>query len=153
MFNFLSEIHSKYNFNSVFFDDDTFNLGDKHVESMSNVMKKLNLNWTAMCRSDGCSHEKWKLMKDSGCLGVKIGYESGSQRVIDKIINKSLDLEEAKKTTKYLLDIGLKVHGTFTYGLPGESKADMITTRKYLESLNLTSYQESGTAVIEGTPL
>ena len=153
MFNFLSEIHSKYNFNSVFFDDDTFNLGDKHVENMSNMMKKLNLNWTAMCRSDGCSHEKWKLMKDSGCLGVKIGYESGSQRVIDKIINKSLDLEEAKKTTKYLLDIGLKVHGTFTYGLPGETKTDMITTRKYLESLNLTSYQESGTAEIEGTPL
>jgi hypothetical protein len=29
----------------------------------------------------------------------------------------------------------------------------MLTTRRYLESLNLTSYQESGTAEIEGTPL
>jgi radical SAM superfamily enzyme YgiQ (UPF0313 family) len=153
MENFLTEIIGKYKFNSIFFDDDTFNLGDKHVQNISNIMKKLKTDWTAMCRSDGNSLESWKLMKDSGCVGVKIGYESGSQRVIDKIINKKLDLEGAKKTTQYLLNIGLKVHGTFTYGLPGETKEDMLTTRRYLESLNLTSYQESGTAEIEGTPL
>ena len=150
---FLTEIIQKYKFNSIFFDDDTFNLGDIHVENICKIMKKLKVDWTAMCRSDGCSFEKWKMMKESGCIGVKIGYESGSQRVIDKIINKKLDLKIAKETTKKLLDIGLKVHGTFTYGLPGETKEDMITTRKYLESLNLTSYQESGTAEIEGTPL
>ena len=53
-----------------------------------------------MCRSDGCSFEKWKMMKESGCIGVKTGYESGSQRVIDKIINKKLDLKIAKKQPK-----------------------------------------------------
>ena len=45
------------------------------------------------------------------------------------------------------------MHGTFTYGLPGETQAQMRDTRRYAESLGLDTRQESGCAEIEGTPL
>lgn len=92
-------------------------------------------------------------MKESGCFGVKIGFESGNQWVVDKIVNKHLDLEYAREVVHELKRLGMTVHGTFTYGLPGETKEQMLDTKRFLASLQLDSYQESGTAEIEGTPL
>ena len=47
----------------------------------------------------------------------------------------------------------MSVHGTFTYGLPGETKENMIETKKFIHSTDFSTVQESGTAEIEGTPL
>lgn len=150
---FLREIVAKFGFRSIYFDDDTFNLGNRHVERMCEVMRKIALPWSAMCRADTIARETWKLMRESGCFGVKLGFESGNQHVVDNIVNKGLDLEAARETTIHLRSLGMSVHGTFTYGLPGETREQMAETRAYIRSLPLSSYQESGTAEIEGTPL
>jgi hypothetical protein len=49
--------------------------------------------------------------------------------------------------------LGVSVHGTFTYGLPGETLEQMRDTKRYRDSLGLDTCQESGCAEIEGTPL
>lgn len=150
---------SRYDYKSVYFDDDTFNLVNKHTLDIAGVMRDLQrdlkrvIPWSAMCRADTSTKEVWKEMKESGCFGVKVGFESGSQEVIDKIINKRLDLEEGRATVHYLKELGMTVHGTFTVGLPGETAAQRQQTLDFIKSLPLDSYQLSGTAEIEGTPL
>jgi radical SAM superfamily enzyme YgiQ (UPF0313 family) len=84
---------------------------------------------------------------------VKIGFESGNQEVVDKIVNKHLDLQYAGEVVHELKRLGMTVHGTFTYGLPGETREQMLDTRRYIRSLPFDTHQESGTAEIEGTPL
>lgn len=143
----------KYGFRSVYFDDDTFNLGTSHVSKMCEVMKSIQLPWSAMCRADTIKMDIWKIMKDAGCFGVKLGFESGDQQVVDRIVNKHLDLDYAAKVVHHIKSLGMTVHGTFTYGLPGETKRNMEKTRQYIRSLPFDSVQESGTAEIEGTPL
>ena len=150
---YLSEIVAKCGFRSIYFDDDTFNLGNKHVERMCKVMRKINLPWSAMCRADSSTPEIWTLMRDSGCYGVKVGFESGNQELVDTVINKGLDLKEARKTVIFLRKLGLTVHGTFTYGHPGETRAQMLETRAFIRSMPLNSWQESGTALLDGTPM
>lgn len=150
---FLLEIVERYGFKSIYFDDDTFNLGNRHVERMSAIMRKIGIPWSAMCRADTISHDLWKVMKESGCFGVKLGFESGNQYVVDKIVNKHLDLDYARRAVTEIKRAGMTVHGTFTYGLPGETPAQMQDTKRYLQSLGLDTWQESGTAEIEGSPL
>jgi radical SAM superfamily enzyme YgiQ (UPF0313 family) len=150
---FLTELVSKYRYRSIYFDDDTFNLGDKHVERMCAVMRKIGVPWSAMCRADTSRMELWREMKESGCFGVKIGFESGNQSVVDNIVNKRLNLDYARDVVTELKRIGMTVHGTFTYGLPGETTEQMMDTKRYRESLGLDTCQESGCAEIEGTPL
>ncbi|MBI1272773.1 MAG: radical SAM protein [Alphaproteobacteria bacterium] len=150
---FLEDIVGRYKFKSIYFDDDTFNLGNKHVLNMCKVMEKINVPWSAMCRADTCRLESWQIMKDAGCFGVKIGIESGNQWVVDNIVNKHLDLDYARKAILECKRVGITVHGTFTYGLPGETREQMLDTKKFIASLPFDTYQESGTAVIEGTPL
>jgi radical SAM superfamily enzyme YgiQ (UPF0313 family) len=138
---------------SVYFDDDTFNLGGKHTLEMCAMMRDLKVPWSAMCRADTIKMEVWNEMKTSGCFGVKLGFESGNQFVVDKIVNKHLDLQYAAEVVRHLKKIGMTVHGTFTYGLPGETPEQMQDTKRYIASLPLDTVQESGTAEIEGTPL
>ena len=92
-------------------------------------------------------------MADSGCKGVKLGVESGSQKVVDKIVNKHLDLKYLSEIVSHIRSLNMSVHGTFTYGLPGETKDDMIKTKKFIQDTKFSTVQESGTAEIEGTPL
>lgn len=150
---FLTELVHKYGFKTIYFDDDTFNLGDKHVVEMCRVMRKLGVPWSAMCRADTSSFHLWQEMKDSGCFGVKIGFESGSQEVIDRIVNKRLDLEEARRAAFEIRRVGMTLHGTFTFGLPGETPEQVAETERYIASLPLNSLQKSGCAEIEGAPL
>lgn len=150
---FLTEWIERYGFKSIYFDDDTFNLGNRHVLQMCEVMKRIGIPWSAMCRADTSKLESWEVMKDSGCYGVKLGIESGNQYVVDKIVNKHLSLDQAREVVHEIKRVGMSVHGTFTYGLPGETPEHMIETKKFIESLPFDTVQESGTAEIEGTPL
>jgi len=150
---FLFELVANYGFRTIYFDDDTFNLGDRHVERMCAVMRRVGIPWSAMCRADTIRPELWQEMRDSGCFGVKIGFESGNQYVIDSIVNKRLNLERARETVGVIKKAGMSVHGTFTYGLPGETVEQMQDTKRYIATLGLDTLQESGCAEIEGTPL
>jgi radical SAM superfamily enzyme YgiQ (UPF0313 family) len=150
---FLTELVEKYRIRHIFFDDDTFNLGDAHVLKVCKIMRRLKIPWGAMCRLDTISLETWRQMRESGCYWLRVGFESGSQWVIDNIVNKNFDVEKARSTTIALHEMGFYIHGTFTYGLPGETIEQMRETRKYIKSLPLDTFQESGTGEMDGTPL
>lgn len=153
MSGFLTELVERYGYRSIYFDDDTFNLGDRHTLDMCEVMRHIGLPWAAMCRADTIKMDTWRVMRESGCFGVKLGFESGNQWVVDNIVNKHLNLEHAADVVRELKRLGMFVHGTFTYGLPGETPEQMQDTRRYIASLPFDTYQESGAAVMDGTPL
>lgn len=154
---YLSAAVARYQYRSIYFDDDLFNTSDRHVLNVCPVMQKIGLPWFAMCRADTIKPATWEAMRDSGCLGVKIGLESGSQRVLNEIINKRLDLGQAIETLRLLRSLGMTVHGTFTVGLPGETQDEMKQTLTLIAQLYqdglLSTHQLSGTACIEGSPL
>jgi radical SAM superfamily enzyme YgiQ (UPF0313 family) len=150
---FIRHIVKKYGYRSIYFDDDTFNLGNNHTVEMSEMMARIGLPWSAMCRADTIKLETWEIMKRSGCYGVKLGFESGNQSVVDKIVNKHLDLGYAANVVHHLKKLGMTVHGTFTVGLPGETPEQIRQTMRFAHELPLDSRQVSGTAEIEGTPL
>jgi radical SAM superfamily enzyme YgiQ (UPF0313 family) len=142
---------------TIYFDDDTGNLGDRHTLEVCSVMRRIGLPWSMMCRADTIKLDTWREMRDSGCFGVKIGFESGVQRVVDEIINKRLDVENAALTCRFIRTLGMTVHGTFTVGLPGETEEERQKTvdfiRELYETGALDTHQVSHTAEIEGTPL
>lgn len=144
-------------YQSIYLDDDTFNLGDEHTLAICDVMQRIGLPWSAMCRADTIKRETWQAMHAAGCYGVKIGFESGSQWVIDHIVNKRLNLAEAEETARFILSLGMTVHGTFTVGLPGESAEQRRETLDSIQRLHaegaLDTHQLSGASEIEGTPL
>lgn len=156
--NYIWDRLSKHKFSSIYLDDDTFNLNNNHTIAISRVMNKIGLPWSAMCRADTIPNSTWEIMKQCGCFGVKLGFESGSQYVIDHIVNKRLDLKKAFETALWLqLDLGINVHTTWTINLPGETdemrQQTLDTIKRMYDEGAHSTHQLSGTSTIDGTPL
>jgi len=136
---------------SVYFDDDTFNIGDDRVREICKGMRKLGIPWAAMCRADTSSIETFEMMAKSGCYAVKFGVESGCQELVDGC-RKKLDLEVVKENVNALKKMGVWVHTTFTWGLPGETRETIKRTQEYYRELRPSSAQESICTPFPGTP-
>lgn len=138
-------------FRSIYFDDDTFNIGDERIQELSRGLKEIGLPWQAMCRADTTSLETFRVMWESGCNAVKFGVESGSPRMIE-VIQKNLDLDTVRKVVKELRSWGMFVHLTFTWGIPGETEEDRQMTWDLIRELNPDTFQQSRCIAFPGTP-
>ncbi len=142
---------------SVRFDGDTENASDKHTLAICEVMRRIGIPWSMMCRADTSSRAVWQEMKDAGCVGVKIGFESGCDRIVNEVVKKNLNLKEAAETGRFLRGIGMSVHGTFMIGHPTEQDHELQQTIDFIKKLYaddaINTHQLSGAAELPGTPL
>ena len=134
----------KYGFRSVYFDDDTFNIGPERMLKISEEIKKRNLNipWAIMARADTTSKDVLKAMKEAGLYSLKFGVESGVQEIVNNS-KKSLDLEKVKESVSWCKKLDIKTHLTFMFGLPGETKETIKKTIDFALKLNSDSVQFS----------
>jgi radical SAM superfamily enzyme YgiQ (UPF0313 family) len=139
-------------FKSVYFDDDTFNIGKQRMLEICEEIKKRNLNvpWAIMARADLMDEETLKAMKSAGLRAIKYGVESGAQELVNNV-NKNLDLEKVKRIVKLTKDLGIKTHLTFMFGLPGETKETIQKTIEFALELDPESVQFSIAAPYPGT--
>jgi anaerobic magnesium-protoporphyrin IX monomethyl ester cyclase len=72
-------------------------------------------------------------LKDAGCKEAWIGAESGSQRVLDAM-NKGTKVAEILTARDRLRAVGIRVGFFIQLGYLGEELADVLATRKLLDS-------------------
>jgi len=128
---------NEYGFKSVYFDDDTFNIGKDRMLKISAEIKRRNLHipWAMMARADTTDVDTLRSMQDAGLIALKYGVESGVQDLVNAC-QKSLDLNKVSETVQQTKDLGIKVHLTFTFGLPGETKRTIEQTVAYAIALD-----------------
>ncbi|MFC1646798.1 B12-binding domain-containing radical SAM protein [Patescibacteria group bacterium] len=97
----IKHCRDKYGFKSVFFDDDTFNIGQERVSKLCDELKKIGLPWTMMGRLDASPDWLFDKMVDSGCVGMRFGVESLNSEIL-KNIKKGLMRENILGTVKKL---------------------------------------------------
>jgi anaerobic magnesium-protoporphyrin IX monomethyl ester cyclase len=123
---------NKFGVKTIFFEDDNLTFDLKRFEAMCDkiIEKRLKFNWETPngIRADYLTLNLLKKMKKSGCQSVFFGIESGSQRILDNVIGKSLNLKKVVNVAKMCKDIGLKTAAFYIIGFPGESKDDMLKT-------------------------
>jgi len=142
----------RYNLCSVSFDDDTFDIGKPRILKLCSEIRRRNLGlpWTAMARADTADQEMIEAMAGAGLYAIKYGVESGVQELIDAA-DKSLDLKRVKETVRITQDLGVKVHLTFTLGLPGETEETIQRTIDFASDMNADSVQFSIATPYPGT--
>ncbi len=122
----MAHLAHEYGFRGLYFADDTFNVGTKRLTDLCRLIKErdLDVSWAIVARADTIEPELWRAMKDAGLVAVKLGVESADEQILHRA-GKALDLERVRETTSLLKRLGVRVHLTFTLGLPGET-ADSI---------------------------
>ncbi len=140
-------------FKSVYFDDDTFNVGKERMLRFCSEIKKRNLNnipWAIMARPDLMDEETLVNMKEAGLAAVKYGIESACQQLLDNCM-KNMDLKKAHDMILVTKGLDIKTHLTFTFGLPGETRQTIRKTTEYALKLHPFSVQFSITTPFPGT--
>ena len=140
-------------YRSYYFDDDTFNIGDRRLSELADEIIKRGLEqipWGAMCRADTIKKETLAKLRTAGLAAVKYGVESGNQKLVDDS-GKRLDLGELRDMMAYTHSLGIRTHLTFSFGLPGETRETMQQTLDLAIELNPFTVQFSISTPFPGT--
>ena len=161
--NVLEEINEnvrRFGYKSIFFDDDTFNIGEERISKLCDGLKKISVPWTMMGRLDTSSLRLFDKMVSCGCVGMRFGVESFDLNVL-KNIKKGIERVDFRQTLAYLINTypGLMLHLTMMRDLPGQDdvihKRDMQILKEFGFSLSdkYRNYQLSRCVPFPGTEI
>jgi tRNA A37 methylthiotransferase MiaB len=130
--NILEEIiyvHRQYGTRQFTFKDDSFTVNKKRVmEFCSKLMSTdIKINWDCNTRVDLVDLELLGTMKKAGCNSIKVGIESGSERIL-KLMDKGITLERVLESAKLFRNVGIHWTAYFMMGIPTETKEDIKKT-------------------------
>lgn len=132
-----------------FFDDDTFTDDLPRAEAIARELGKLGVTWSCNAKAN-VPRSTLKILRDNGLRLLLVGYESGNQQILHNI-KKGMRVEVAREFTKNCHELGIKIHGTFILGLPGETKETIQETIKFATEINPHTMQVSLAAPYPGT--
>src|SRR5438093_12130742 len=134
-----------------FFDDDTFNIRKDRVLELCERFKPLKFRWSCTARRHS-DCETPKAMADAGARLLIVGFESGDDQIL-KNIKKGATVEMARTFAKNCKKLGIRVHGDFIIGLPGETKETIERTINFAKELDSETIQVSIAHAYPGTEL
>jgi hopanoid biosynthesis associated radical SAM protein HpnJ len=134
-----------------FFDDDTFTDDLPRAEAIARGLGRLGVTWSCNAKAN-VPYATLKVLKDHGLRLLLVGYESGSQVILNRV-KKGVRLDVAREFTKHAKALGIKIHGTFIMGLPGETRETIEATIRFAQAIDPDTIQVSLAAPYPGTAL
>lgn len=149
----------RFGVEGLVFEDDNMNTNRKHYQAMLIALRDSGYKLSVDARNLRCDlldEETLALMKQVGFGTVWITPETGSQRVMDEVINKRMKVSDAEQAARRILKAGLDVGAAFVIGFPGETRAEIQQTIDFayhLKSLGVRNFWWSIATPIMGTAL
>ena len=134
-----------------FFDDDTFTDDLPRAEAIAREMGRLGVTWSCNAKAN-VPRRTLEVLRDHGLRLLLVGYESGSQQILNNV-RKGIRQDVARRFTKDCHELGITIHGTFIFGLPGETRETIEETIRFACELDPHTVQASLAAPYPGTEL
>jgi radical SAM superfamily enzyme YgiQ (UPF0313 family) len=135
---------------SVMIQDDML-ADDRALELAARKIKhRIRIPWSCYARSD-LSYETMRVMKQADCRVLHVGYESADPKILGNI-RKGVSHDKMNEFTFNAKRAGLRIHGDFVIGLPGETRETALATIRWAKKLNPHTAQFQLANVLEGTP-
>jgi anaerobic magnesium-protoporphyrin IX monomethyl ester cyclase len=138
----------------IMFEDDTLTL-KRHRDRLAGICEEilgrgLKISWSANSRADVTDLSLLKLMQRSGCRMLVVGFEFGNQQILNNV-HKGVKLEQMCEFAKLCKQVGIRVHGCFMIGGPGETFETARQTIDFSKQLPIDTAQFSGLCPYPGT--
>jgi hypothetical protein len=109
------------------------------------------MTWSSTSRVT-TDYDTLKAMRDAGARLLIVGYESGDAQIL-KNIKKGATIEMARTFARNCKKVGIRVHGDFIIGLPGETAETIERTIEFAKELDSETIQVSIAHAYPGTEL
>ncbi len=132
-----------------FFDDDTLTDNGPRVEEIARRLGRIGITWSCNAKPN-VPRSTLEIMKAGGLRLLLVGYESGNQQVLNNM-KKGTRLDHIRRFSKDCRELGIKVHGTFILGMPGETPETIRETIDFACEMDPETIQVSLAAPYPGT--
>ena len=148
----VKHVHDEYGTKFFCFVDDTFTLNKKRTKRICELLVEsdLDISWICDTRVDTIDEELLWLMKESGCARVKIGVESGSERILKKV-KKKITKKQVRDSVSLIKKVGIGLTIYLMIGFPTETEEETRETLDFARELDPTYYSLSILAPYPGT--
>jgi anaerobic magnesium-protoporphyrin IX monomethyl ester cyclase len=155
--NIVSEIKmlkNKYDVTYFSFRDASFTINREHVLEFCQqlIREDLNISWECLTRLDLLDDDLVSKMKNSGCITIRIGIETGNVRLMQQM-GRKLTLNQIKKAAKMLNEHDMFWAAYFMFGVPGETKETIEDSLKLITEINPPFVTISRYSLIAGTEM
>lgn len=146
----------RYGARVIFFYDDTFNLSQKRVEDICDLIleRKLPIFWRAEIRLDLMTKPLLARMKQAGLFHVSFGLEAGSERVRNTVIDKKIKIRDFHNVIAWCKELEVIPNVFFIFSHPTETWEEAQETIRIIEQYK--HEVEASVAILHvypGTPL
>ncbi|HPN55252.1 MAG TPA: radical SAM protein [Candidatus Omnitrophota bacterium] len=123
----------RYRINAVFFQDDTLTLFQEWMKEFCElaIERKLKMVWACNSRSDTLNFKMLDLYREAGCVKIRLGIETVSDRVRNGVYNKKLNLDVIRESIVRLKEKKIQASGYFMIGAPTESDEEIRSTIRF----------------------
>lgn len=140
----ISAMVDHYRADGITFGDENFFVDERRVVEICEALAaaRFGVVFRAAGRADLLSRlqaSTWKLLQEAGFVGISVGIESGSQRMLD-IMGKGTTLDEIRRTDELLTNYGFYKTYNFLTCVPGENADDVKATLRLIVELARSSY-------------
>lgn len=145
----------KVPYKSFYIDDDTVNIRKKYILELAAAIKEAGLHtipWGTMGRADLMDDEMLDALKDAGLFSIKYGVETADQDLLNEI-GKNISIDEVIDGIERTKAKGIKVHLTFTFGLPSDTPETIERTIQLACRLPVDTVQFSISTPYPGTEM
>lgn len=129
-------LKEKYDADTLFFTDATFNLSKDRVLQVCDIMKRHGMEWYVEARVDNIDAEIAETMADSGCREIMIGIESFDQEVLNET-GKRTTLDQVKQSISQIQEAGIPLTGFVLFGLPGQTEEQIQNNLEQIRELDI----------------
>jgi len=134
-----AQLYTDFGVTHFVIEDDNFTLNARRTNAILDGLiasgNPVNLYAPNGLRADALDAEMMSRMVRAGFKEIWISPESGSQRVLDEVIGKQMDLKVIERVVKDGVSTGLKVSCFFVIGIPGETVAEIDQTIAFARKL------------------
>lgn len=123
--------------------DDLFLKNRQSLLDAIEIFSETNYNWRSMAHFKtfkGVDQSLLIKLRESGCMELFIGIESGSNRVL-KIINKERADIDTLEILRNIFKAQIGVKGYFILGLPSETEGELIQTFEFAKQIKKISIE------------
>ncbi len=138
--------------NEIYIGDRSFGLPKDLIFNLLNkiISNNLKFNWSCYFHPNQYDEELLNLMKKSGCHTIIIGIESKDLSFL-KNFKRHCKEGHLEKLLSQCRNLNIKVCADFIFGLPGQSKQEILDTINYSRSIPIDYASFNIAAPLAGT--
>jgi phosphonoacetaldehyde methylase len=120
----------------IHFFDDLFVESEKQILTFTNEIQRRNLRFHWFVAQGmplwPLTRDALSAMKEAGMYRIICPFESGSDRVLKKVVAKVFStVDHHHKVAKWASELGLEIIGMFVVGMPGEKRHEILETMQF----------------------